>query len=210
MNDTTTITEQQLKNVIQDFVRLSEETVCGNCGRQSKLIGETREFGNWVCPYCLTYFPYKDNPKILVEIPFIKLTTQLDNAQPKSLQQPLGVAPVDFPMDLSTGFLVPSYSSSAYRIKRKRNVLLGQAIDFTRFGRIKSGLVWGFVLGYNDRTQDEYETLASFAETMGNHNPFNYTDPFRQSSHVCFFESDISDAEPASFDGVSFSIEISE
>ena len=199
---------EQFKEILQDFVRLSDEISCPNCGETTKLVGETRKLGNWICPYCMEYFPYKDNPEIKTIVPFTKLTTELDTSI-KLSSQPLGVAPVDFPMDIATGFLVPSYSNG-YEIKRKRNTLLAQAIDFTRFGRIKSGLIWQFNLAYFDRTSDEYETLASFAETQGNHLPFNYTDPFRQSTHVCYFESDISPAQAASFDGVSFSILISE
>jgi hypothetical protein len=208
------INQEQFLLIINDFVKLSQPMECPNCHRQTKLVGETKKFGNWICGFCLHYFPYKDNQEIEVEVPFIKLTNQLDISEPQHLisslsTQPLGVAPVDFPMDITTGFLVPSYSGG-YTIERKRNVLLAQAIDFTRFGRIKSGIIWQFDLGYDDRTVDEYETLISFADTQGNHLPFNYTDPFRQSSHICYLESDVSPAKPASFDGVSFSIKISE
>jgi hypothetical protein len=204
------ISEQQFLTIIDEFVKLSEIIECSNCGKQTKLIGETRKFGNWVCPYCFTYFPYIETPNIKIEVPFIKLTDQLNNEPIKQSSQLFGdPVTVDFPMDMDTGFLVPSYTSG-YEISRKRNLLLAQAIDFTRFGRIKAGVIWQYNLGYDDRTSDEYETLISFADSMGYHLPFNYTDPFRGSNHICYFDSDVSPAQPASFDGVSFSVKISE
>ena len=206
------VNEEELNYLVtNNFIKLSKPVECEVCHNTAKFIGESRTTGGWICPFCRQYYPYKDFPDIEIEVPFTKLSNQLEiNTLPMKLSQPLSTpVTVDFPMDISTGFLVPNYSSG-YRIKRKTNNLLGQAIDFTRYGRIKSGMIWQFDLGYDDRQVSEYETLAAFALTQGSHLPFNYTDPFRGSAHVCYFDSDISDAEPVSFDGVSFSISISE
>src|SRR5688572_16395376 len=98
------LSNTQLKTILQDFVKLSEAVECPNCKQETKLIGETKTFGNWICPFCQTYFPYKDHPSILVGVPFIKLTDELQSKQ--MLAHPLGdPAPVDFPMNLDTGFL---------------------------------------------------------------------------------------------------------
>jgi hypothetical protein len=198
-----------VKTVLADYVKLSEPYTCKDCGETTKLIGETRANGNWICPNCFAYYPYKTNPDIKVSVPFTILTDQLEEKDKPKASGLLALPSATFPMNLTTGFLVPSYSNN-YRIKRKRNVLLAQAIDFTRFGRIKSGEVWSFELGFGDRQRVEYETLIDFVNSQGYHLPFNYTDPFRGTAHVCYFDSDVSDAQPASFDGVSFSVSITE
>lgn len=197
-----------MKMVLSDYVKLSEPYTCAECGETSKLIGETKVNGNWICPNCFSYYPYKSNPDIRVLTPFTILTNQLEEEKPKASGL-MGLPTATFPMNMTTGFLVPSYSHG-YRIKRRRNVLLAQAIDFTRYGRIKSGEVWQFELGFGDRQRAEYETLVDFVNSQGYHIPFNYTDPFRGTAHVCYFDSDVSDAQPSSFDGVSFSVNISE
>lgn len=200
-------TNSPLLTILRDYIRLSSPTKCENCGRTTKFIGETRKFGNWYCPYCEQHYPYKENPNIVVDVPFVKLTDQLQNER-----QPFGAAllgdPVttEFPMDTETGFLVPSFG---YKISRKKNVLLAQAIDFTRFGRIKSGNIWQFDLVWNDRPVAEFETLVSFCDTQGYHLPFIYNDQVRHSTHICFFDSDV-EAPAHSFDGMSFSVRITE
>jgi hypothetical protein len=201
------LTTEQFQTVIKDFVRLSAEGKCPECGEETKLVGEVRENGNWVCPYCLTYFPQGD---VQAEVPFIKLTNELSlksSAQPKGESILLGVNP-SFPMNVSTGFLVPSYS---YRIKRKRNAKLAVMSDFTRKGRIKSGNIWQFDLSWNQRPIEEYTTLIAFAEERGYHLPFDYTDPvLNDVTRICYFDSDVSDAEPSSFDSFNFSVRITE
>jgi hypothetical protein len=196
-----------LNTIIKDFVKISKPVVCVNCGEHTKLIGETLPNGGWGCPFCAAYYTYADHPEVKVDVPFIKLTDQLETKQESIL---LGDPPTaTFPMDMVTGFLVPSYSTP-YKIKRKKRVLLAEAIDFTRFGRIKSGLKWAFDLTWNDRPRDEYEVLIAFADTQGFQLPFNYTCPFRGSSHICYFDSDVSDGDVASFDDISFSVRITE
>jgi hypothetical protein len=201
------ITPETFKLIISDFVRISKNTVCPNCNQETKFIGESLLNGNWVCSWCFAYFPYRDNPDIEIETPFIKLTNQLAPSEPKSQSILLGDAPVDFPMNLTTGFLVPSYG---YKLRRKRNAMLAVMDDFTRTGRIKSGNIWLFDLQWVDRSKEEYEALDAFADVQGFHEPFNYTDVFTGNEHICYFDSDISDAVPSSFDAVDFSIKITE
>jgi hypothetical protein len=204
------VSESQLRLIMSDFVRLSNTVTCPECGNETKMIGETRDNGNWICPFCLTYFPIKQTPQITLGVPFTKLTDQLENKPQRGIL--LGVPPDTFPMELNTaspnyGFLVPSYS---YKIKRKRNILLAVMDDFSRTGRDKGGVIWQFDLIWNERTREEYEELISFADNMAYHLPFNYTDVFRGTTHICYFDSDVSDAEPASFDNVNFSVRITE
>ena len=204
------LTPQAMRIILSDFVRLSEEVTCPNCGKTTKMVGETRVNGNWICPECLAVFPYKTK-KLAVSAPFVKLTNQLLKTtaplSPVGLG-PLGDPPTEtFPLNMTTGFLVPSYS---YKIKRKRNALLGQASDFTRYGRIKSGSIWQFDLVFNGRARDEFEVLVAFANTVGYHIPFNYHDAFRGSDHICYFDSDVSDGDVTSFDEISFSVRITE
>jgi hypothetical protein len=195
---------EQLVNVLTDFIKLSEKTECPNCKKLTKMIGEVRKNGNWWCPFCTTWFPYRDL-NLAVDVPFVKLTDQL-NTETKPLGAPLGVPDVDFPMDLSTGFLVPSYGS---KTRRKRNVLLGQAIDFTRYGRIKSGSIWQFDWTWNNRSRQEYDTLISFSAEMGYHLAFNLINPFRNTVHICYFDSEV-EGDEQEFDTISFSVRLSE
>lgn len=198
--------ETELVKILNDYIKLSVPYQCQNCGKISKMIGETRINGNWWCPFCAAFYSYKDS-NIPVEIPFIKLTSQLDHDVESAQIKPLGVnATVEFPMNLNTGFLVPSFS---YKIRRKRNVLLAQAIDFTRYGRMKSGAIWQYDLVFNNREISEFEVLISFADTQGFHIPFIYRDPLRGSTHNCYFDSEV-EGDPSSFNEINFSVRISE
>jgi hypothetical protein len=199
-----TLSLETAKLILTDFVQFSEIMPCPNCDKETKLIGETKVNGNWFCPFCLTYFPYKDH-NFEIAVPFTRLTNELEPMKPQSIL--MGDPLVDFPMDLNTGFLVPSYS---YKIKRKRNVLLAVMEDFTRTGRIKSGTIWQFDLIWNERPIQEYEALIEFADLQGYHLPFQYTDVIRGTGHVCYADSDVSDAEADSFDTVRFSWRITE
>lgn len=197
--------KDNLEKLLEGFIKLSVPTTCPNCEKTTKLIGERAATGNWWCPFCVQFFPYAEFPGIETEVPFTKLTTQLE---PSLLQTaaPLGLPGDDFPMDLATGFLVPSYT---HKIRRKRNILLATAIDFTRYGRIKSGTIWQYDLQFNERDLSEFETLASFVDTQGYHLPFNYTDPVRGTSHVMYFDSDVEgEAEPVNT--ISFGVRITE
>jgi hypothetical protein len=199
------IKESEFKLIIADFVRLSTSTTCPNCERTTKFVGETRDNGNWICPWCYSVFPIKNTAEIITEVPFVKLTDQLIN-QP--LAAPLGDPPsATFPMNTTTGFLVPSYS---YKFRRKRRILLAEMDDFTRAGRIKSGSIWQFDLVWSDRSVAEYEALVEFIDVQGYHLPFNYTDVIRGSNHVCFFDSDASEFDTQSFDDGNFSVRITE
>ena len=204
------LTLEQFKPILNDFVRLSATGECPNCHKTTQLVGETRLNGNWICPWCYTYFPYKDNPDIPVEVPFIKITNEF---QQVPVGAPLGDPPAaTFPMvtnpaDPNNGFLVPSYS---YKFKRKRRVLLAEMDDFTRTGRIKSGSIWQFDLVWNNRSVAEYEALVEFLDQQGYHLPFNYTDQVRGSNHICYFDSDVSEFSTESFDEGSFSVRITE
>jgi len=201
-----TANETELLKVLSDYIRLSEPFTCTNCGKTSRLIGEPRINGNWWCPFCFTYYPYKETPDIQIEVPLVKLTNQLETAPKGVVLEPLGTPSTVFPMDLTTGFLVPSYST---KIRRKRNVLLAQAIDFTRYGRIKSESIWQFDLVFNKRMIAEFEVLISFADTQGYHLPFVYTDPIRHSTHTAFFDSDV-EGDEVDFNVMDFSVRISE
>lgn len=197
---------EQLVKVISDFIKLSEKVECPNCKKETKMIGEVRKNGNWWCPFCTAWFPFKE-VSIATEVPFIKLTDQLNTTEPSVLMgEPLGAPNVDFPMNLDTDFLVPSYGSKS---RRKRNVLLGQAIDFTRYGRIKSGSIWQFDLTFNERSRLEFETLLSFSAAQGYHLPFNYINPFRNTVHICYFDSEV-EGDEVSFDTVNFTVRLSE
>jgi hypothetical protein len=195
-------TLENFKIVLNDYVRLTAPVTCLNCGKTVKMVGETKKNGNWWCGYCFNTVPFEESAWP-VAVPFTKLGAKLE---PETQGQPLGLPAANFPMNIETGFLVPSYGS---RTSRKQNLLLSVANDFTRFGRIKSGSIWQFDLTWNGRASSEYEVLLAFADSQGFHLPFNYTDPVRQTSHILYFDSDIL-MEPESFDTLNFSVKLTE
>lgn len=112
----------------------------------------------------------------------------------------------NFPMNIVTGFLVPSYG---YRIRRERKYLLAIAEDGTRTGRVKGGMKWGFELVFKNRPKTEMDTLIGFWETQGFWTAFDYTDPFKETEHLCYFDSKV-EIEVISFDTADFSVTIVE
>lgn len=193
---------ENLLPIVNDYVRVSEMIKCPKCGESVTMIGETKANGNWWCINCGQYFPYREN-----NFPVSQLFTKVSQPTQLKLGGPLGDPPEEnFPMDLETSFLVPSYSSA---IHRRVKTLVEVTEDYTRTGRLKNLGQFAFDLKFNQKTLDEYETLLAFWETQRYHLPFNYTDPFRNTSHICYFDSEV-EAEPESFDLISFSVRITE
>ncbi len=187
------------------FIKLSEPLQCSNCGQVENMVGELRSNGNWYCPNCGA-IQYLTSPKIVAS--YVRYGTTSDSKS-KLLGgplMPLGTPPPVFPSNSSTGFLIPSYS---YKIVRKKKILVEATEDFTRTGRIKSAGIWAFELGFNSRAKTEFDTLMDFWEAQGYHNPFTYTDPFKGTSHTCYFDSEVS-SDTSSFDEISFSFRITE
>lgn len=190
-------------NIRNQFVRLSKQFECPNCHEGVQFIGELRENGNWYCPNCEDNIPGDFD----VDVPYIKY----DSIPKKSSLGPLGgilmgSGTPSFPMDIATSFLVPSYS---YKIVRKRRLLIETTEDFTRTGRVKSSPKWAFELTFNNITKAEFDALVAFWEQQSYHLSFFYTDPFKGSTHLCYFDSEVS-TETSSFNEVSCSVRITE
>jgi ribosomal protein L37AE/L43A len=218
------------------FVYLSYPTACPNCDNFVRLIGERKKNGSWFCPVCTAYWEYnKLEQQIPWEKAAWKVQTPSEiiiDRSPMSQFVPFGQNPTgfmqqfggmtprgavsfdptpialaeEFPQNLETGFLTPSFG---YRIKRKRRYLLAIAEDGTRTGRVKGGLSWGFDLVFKNRQKDEYDTLVAFWDLMGLWTPFQYTDPIKHTVHTCYFDSEV-EAEASSFDALDFNVTITE
>src|SRR6185436_12044364 len=113
-------------SIKHSFVKLSEPVQCEKCDETVKLVGELRENGNWYCPSCEEI----NIGDFIPEVPFIKfdaIEEKSSSVTPLMGGMLFGTGTPSFPMNLSTGFLVPSYS---YKIVRKRRILIASTEDF--------------------------------------------------------------------------------
>ncbi len=191
-------------------VMLSKPEVCPKCGTGVLMVGEQQPRGNWYCPAdgCDYWTPLQEMRHFPSSLAVMVVRNEQvilpSNVTDEAIRGLAETEDLFLPRGIEVFPLKPSYG---VRRKLEKRQLLAEAEDFSRTGRVKSAIRFRWSLVFNGFSLEEYETLLSFWDAHPYSVPFTYIDYHRDTSHLCYFDSEV-DGEDVSFNDQNFTVQI--